>query len=165
MEIIGNELFSTLELRALAQPEKDGYFSRSAFLDGAKRIWEHYGQVGRLTTVVLPQMAPQPGPDEAAVRYIITEGPPVTLQSVKLEWVNKRVTEEWLVRRELDRKLHEGMALTLEPIEDVIGRLRKYQWFKSVQYRVEPGATPDQAILVVSLEEGGTSRVSVGAAP
>ena len=53
-------------------------------------------------------MAPQPGPAEAAVRYVITEGPPVTLQSVKLEWVNERVTEEWLVRREVERKLHEG---------------------------------------------------------
>jgi outer membrane protein insertion porin family len=161
VEIVGNQLFATPELRALAQPEKEGYFSRSAFLDGAKRIWEHYGRVGRLTTVVLPQMVPQPGPGEAAVRYVITEGPPVTLQAIKLEWVNPRVTEEWLVRRELERKLHEGMALTLEPIEEVIGRLRKYRWFKSVQYRVETGAAPDQAIVVVSLEEGGTSRVSV----
>ena len=105
-------------------------------------------------------MAPPPGPNLAAVQYLITEGPPVTLQSVRLEWVNERITEEWLVRRELDRKLHEGMALTIEPIQDVIARLRKYRWFKSVQYRVEPGATPEQAIVVVSLEEGGTSRVS-----
>lgn len=160
VEIIGNKLFSTLELRPLVKPEKDGYFSKQAFLDGAKRIWEHYGEVGRLTTLVLPKMAPPPGPNLAAVQYLITEGPPVTLQSVRLEWVNERITEEWLVRRELDRKLHEGMALTIEPIQDVIARLRKYRWFKSVQYRVEPGATPEQAIVVVSLEEGGTSRVS-----
>ena len=159
--ILGNELFPTPELCALAQPEKDGYFSRSAFLDGAKRIWEHYGQVGRLTTVVLPKMAPQPGPDEAAVQYLITEGPPVTLQSVKLEWANERVTEEWLVRREVERKLRDGEPLTLAPIEEVIGRLRKYRWFKSVEYRVEKGAAPDLAILVIRLEEGGTSRVSV----
>ncbi len=161
VEIAGNDFFSTLELSALPKPEKDGYFSRSAFLDGAKRIWEHYGQAGRLTTVVAPKMAPQPGPGLAAVQYVITEGPPVTLQAIKLEWANRRVTEEWLVRLELQRKLHEGMALTLDPIEDVIGRIRKYKWFKSVQYRVEPGATPDLAVLVVTLEEGGTSRVSL----
>ena len=71
VEIVGNEIFSTPELRALAQPEKDGYFSRGAFQDGAKRIWEHYGQAGRLTTVVLPRMAPQPGPAEAAVRPLM----------------------------------------------------------------------------------------------
>ncbi|MGO8703037.1 MAG: outer membrane protein assembly factor [Candidatus Brocadiia bacterium] len=160
VEIVGNKLFSTLELRPLVKPEKDGYFSKGAFQDGAKRIWEHYGEVGRLTTLVLPKMAPPPGPNLAAVQYVITEGPPVTLESVKLEWVNDRITEEWLVRCEVDRKLHEGMALTVEPINDVIARLRKYKWFKSVQYRVEPGAAPDQAIVVVSLEEGGTSRVS-----
>jgi outer membrane protein insertion porin family len=162
VEIIGNEFFSTLELSALPKPEKDGYFSWGAFQDGAKRIWEHYGQVGRLTTTVVPKIAPQPGPGLAAVRYFITEGPPVTLQTIRLEWVNQRVTEKWLVRLELDRKLYEGMDLTLEPIEYVIGRIRKQKWFKSVQYRVEPGATPDLAILVVSLEEGGTSRVSIG---
>ena len=162
VEIAGNEFFSTLELSTLPRPEKEGYFSRGAYLDGAKRIWEHYGQAGRLTTVVVPRMAPQPGPGEAAVQYIITEGPPVTLQAIKLEWVNPRITEKWLVRLELERKLYEGMDLTLEPIEDVIGRIRKQKWFKSVQYRVEPGATPNLAILVVSLEEGGTSRVSIG---
>ncbi len=163
VEIVGNKLFSTLELRPLVNPEKDGYFSKSAFEDGAKRIWEHYGQVGRLTTVVLPRMRPQPGPAEAAVVYLISEGQPVTLQAIKLEWKNERVTEEWLVRAELARKLREGMALTLAPIEDVIGRIRKYKWYKSVEYRVEPGATPDQAVLLVTLEEGGTSRISLGA--
>ena len=89
VEIVGNKLFSTLELRPLVNPEKDGYFSKSAFQDGAKRIWEHYGEVGRLTTLVLPKMAPPPGPNLAAVQYVITEGPPVTLQSIKLEWVNE----------------------------------------------------------------------------
>jgi outer membrane protein insertion porin family len=157
LEIVGNTVFSTEELRALAAPERDGYFTKGGFLDGAKHIQAHYGEVGRLTTAVEPQMGRRPAGNGAEVRYVIKEGPPVTLQSVKLEWVNERVTEEWLVRRELARKLHEGMALTLEPIEEVIGRLRKKRWFKSVQYRVETGAAPDQAILVVSLEEGKTS--------
>jgi outer membrane protein insertion porin family len=159
MEIVGNETFPAPELRALAQPEKEGYFSMGAFQDGAKRIREHYGQVGRLTTVVLPMMAPPPGPAEAAVKYVITEGPPVMLQAIRLEWTNERVTEKWLVQRELARDLCEGMALTLAPIEDVVGRLRKYRWFKSVQYEVEPGAAPTLAILVIRIEEGGTSRV------
>ena len=75
VEIVGNDFFSTLELRALVQPEKDGYFSRSAFLDGAKRIWEHYGQVGRLTTVVRRRWRRSRG-RPAAVRYVIAEGRP-----------------------------------------------------------------------------------------
>ena len=46
----------------------------------------------------------------------------MTLQEISIEWVNPQITQEWLVRRELERKLHEGMALTLEPVEEVRGR-------------------------------------------
>jgi len=161
LEIVGNTVFSTEELRALTTPERDGYFSKGGFLEGAKRIWAHYGQVGRLTTVVEPQMGPRPAANEAEVRYVIKEGPPVTLQAFSFRRVNTPVTAEWLVYREADRVLTDDEPLTLAQIEKVVGRLKQDRWFKSVNYEIRPGDAPDRVMLVFVLEEGGTSRLSL----
>jgi outer membrane protein insertion porin family len=161
LEIVGNTVFSTEELRALVEPERDGYFSKGGFLTGAKRILAHYGEVGRLTTVVQPQMGPRPAASEASVRYVIKEGPPVTLQTFSFRWVNTQVTDEALVYREAYRTLTEGEPLTLAQIEKVVGRLKQDRWFKSVDYEIRPGDAPDRVIVVFVLEEGGTSRLSL----
>ena len=161
LEIVGNTVFSTPELRALVAPEREGYFSKGGFLAGARLIWAHYGAVGRLTTVVEPQMGRRPVANEASVRYVIKEGPPVTLQTFSFRWVNTPLTAEWLVRREADRALTEGEPLTLEQIEKVVGRLKQNRWFKSVNYEIRPGDQPDRVVLVFVLEEGETSRLSL----
>jgi outer membrane protein assembly complex protein YaeT len=161
LEIVGNTVFSTEELRALAKAERDGYFTKGGFLDGAKHIWAHYGEVGRLTTVVEPQMGRRPAGNGAEVRYVIKEGPPVTLQAFSFRWVNTQVTAEWLLYREADRALTEGEPLTLAQIEKVVGRLKRDRWFKSVDYEIRPGAAPDRVVVVFVLEEGETSRLSL----
>ena len=169
LEIVGNTVFSTEELRGLVAPERDGYFSKGGFLDGAKRIWAHYGEVRRLTTVVEPRMGPRPtassviaqAPNETEVRYVIKEGPPVTLQAFSFRWVNPQVTPGWLVQREADDVLTKGMPLTLAQIEKVVSRLKLDRWFKSVDYEIKPGDAPDRVIVVFVLEEGETSRVSL----
>jgi outer membrane protein insertion porin family len=91
----------------------------------------------------------------------ITEDPPIRLQAIRLRWIGQPITQERVVLKALALQMDED--LNLPAIEKGIERLRERGWFKEIKQRLESGSIPGYWTLVLTLEEGTTSHLSIGA--
>ncbi len=91
------------------------------------------------------------------ITFEIKEGPRVYIE--KIIFVGNDRTRDHVIRREID--IHEGDAYNASKIKNAERNLKDLNYFKNVTVDTEPGSTPDQAKLVVKVEEQSTGELQL----
>lgn len=94
-----------------------------------------------------------------SVIYSIDQGPRVYIERIEIRG-NSR-TRDYVIRREFD--LSEGDAYNAVLVQRAKRRLEALDFFQSVDISTVQGSGPDQAILVVNVQEKSTGELGIGA--
>jgi outer membrane protein insertion porin family len=93
------------------------------------------------------------------VTFEVKEGPRVYIE--KIVFVGNDRTRDEVIRREIP--IHEGDAYNAAKIKEAERRLKDLGYFKTVTVEPEQGTAPDQARLIVKVEEQSTGELGLAA--
>ena len=93
------------------------------------------------------------------VVFRIVNGPSLFVERIDIKGNNQ--TLDRVIRREFS--ISEGDAFNPILIRKTEEKLQRLGYFKELELSVSPGSTPEQAIIVVEVEEGSTGSLNFGA--
>lgn len=91
------------------------------------------------------------------ITFEIKEGPRVYIE--KIVFVGNDRTRDHVIRREIE--IHEGDAYNATKVKNAERNLKDLNYFKTVNVDTEPGSAPDQAKLIVKVEEQSTGELQL----
>ncbi len=122
------------------------------------QITDALGSKGYAFVAVEPIIVRNNEQKTACVTFEIKEGPRVYVEKITIKGNNR--THDAVIRRELT--LHEGDAYNASKIKDSETNIKDLGYFKESTVESESGTNPDQAKLVVSVEEQRTGELKFG---
>ncbi len=121
-------------------------------------ITDALGSKGYAFVAVEPIIVRNNTQKTAHVTFEIKEGPRVYVEKITIKGNNR--THDAVIRRELT--LHEGDAYNASKIRDSETNIKDLGYFKESSVESEPGTNPDQAKLLVKVEEQRTGELKFG---
>jgi outer membrane protein insertion porin family len=91
------------------------------------------------------------------ITFEIKEGPRVYIE--KIVFIGNDRTRDYVIRREIE--IHEGDAYNATKVKNAERNLKDINYFKTVSVDTEPGSAPDQAKLIVKVEEQSTGELQL----
>ncbi|RZI45750.1 outer membrane protein assembly factor BamA [Candidatus Finniella inopinata] len=115
------------------------------------------GTQGFAFVSIEPKVVKNPETQTVDITFEVKEGPRVYIEKIVL--VGNDRTHDDVIRREL--MLHEGDAYNAAKIKQSEMNLKDLQYFKTVTVETEQGSAPDQAQLIVKVEEQSTGELGL----
>ncbi len=140
----------------IAFAEKD-VFSGRLIEKSVNAITHAAGTQGFAFVSIEPKVVKNPETKLVDITFEIKEGPRVYIE--KIVFVGNDRTHDDVIRREL--MVHEGDAYNAAKIKQSEMNLKELQYFKTVSVETEQGSAPDQAQLVVKVEEQSTGELGL----
>ncbi len=149
------------ELREVVEIMPGDPYSPIEANEDADHIRGLYGGSGRIFTKVSAHRILPEDPDSTVVDlvYEIQESAPVVVEGIEIEGLVK--TQERVVRREME--LYPGETFDSSKMEESIRNLNRLDFFeRPIAWDVKKGTDPDQAKVVIDVNEKPTGRLSLG---
>ncbi|MDP3372453.1 MAG: outer membrane protein assembly factor BamA [Candidatus Paracaedibacteraceae bacterium] len=115
------------------------------------------GVQGYAFVAIEPVINKNPETKKADITFEIKEGPRVYIE--KIIFVGNDRTRDHVLRREME--LHEGDAFNSQKLKNSERRLKDLGYFKTVVIDTEAGVGPDQARIIVRVEEQSTGEIGL----
>ena len=142
--------------KEIAFAEKDT-FSGRLIEKSVNAITHAAGTQGYAFVAVEPKIEKDAETQTVNITFEIKEGPRVYIE--KIIFVGNGRTHDEVIRREL--MVHEGDAYNAAKIKQSETNLKDLQFFKTVSIETEQGSGPDQAVLLVKVEEQSTGELGL----
>lgn len=115
------------------------------------------GVQGYAFVAIEPVINKDPATKKANITFEIKEGPRVYIE--KITFIGNDRTRDHVLRREME--LHEGDAFNSQKLKNSERRLKDLGYFKTVVIDTEQGEGPDQARIIVRVEEQSTGEIGL----
>ena len=158
IEIIGNKLFPTEEIKEQLEMTTGGVFSEYNLRQDISRIQEYYFARGYIFAETSSDETVHRDTGVVDVIYKITEGELAYVDKIKIEGNLK--TKDIVIRREL--KIKPGDKFDGEKLQRSKEKLYNLGYFEEVTYDIGPGSTAEKKDLTVSVKEKKTGEFSFG---
>lgn len=158
IQIDGNTVFSTDELRKTLKLKKDGPVSRGDIRTDVMSLTDKYAEKGYALASVSPDIVPNPEQKEAAVNYHILEGDIFTIGRIDISGNMK--TRDNVIRREV--LLNEGDTFNSKLLKKSYQNINNLNFFESVTLKPQPVPERKEVNLDIGVQERSTSFLSVG---
>lgn len=159
IQITGNEILSTEEIRRMVRLQEGGVFSRGALRTSVRAIVDRYSELGRARAEVDPRTVNDLPNLKVDVTIPIVEGGPVYVERINIAGNTK--SSEKVLRREL--RVVEGELFTFQKMVRSRQRLFNLGYFDEVNVSTEQGSTPDRIVVNIDVKERATGIFSIGA--
>lgn len=143
----GNSVYSSEELNELVFTKPGMIFNRTFFRNDLQRIKEKYQQDGYVMANIADVQI-----EGDAVTVVIIE-PKISQIVIQ----GNKITKKHVVERYL--KIKEGELFDSNKLRLTMNRLQSVGFFEDVNVNFEPGETKEDVIIVLTVEEGRTSRL------
>lgn len=143
----GNTVYSSEELVDLVFTKPGAIFNRTFFRNDLQRIKEKYQQDGYVMANVADVKI------EGDVVTVVISEPKISEIVIQ----GNKLTKRYIIERYL--KIKEGQLFDSNKLRLTMNRLQGVGFFEDVNVNFEPGKTKDEVIVVITVEEGRTSRI------
>lgn len=106
-----------------------------------------------------PRITRNPQTQTLDVTFVLTKGPRVFVERIDIE--GNATTQDKVIRRQF--RIAEGDPFNPRAIREAADRIRKLDYFKTSDVSAKQGASEDQVIVDVNVEEKPTGSLSFGA--
>ncbi|MFH0910985.1 MAG: outer membrane protein assembly factor BamA [Planctomycetota bacterium] len=152
-------LHSDTDLRPVIQTLPGDPYSPIQANEDARLVRDFYGASGRIFTKVMPQRVIAEKGTVVDLVFHVQEGKPILAEGIDIAGLVK--TQEKVVRRELE--IYPGEVFDARKMEESVRNLNRLDLFhRPVTWDVKEGSSPDQAKVVMDLEEKPTGQFSMG---
>lgn len=145
-------------LTSLLTMKEGDWYSTKEIERTTNKLTDALGAKGYAFVEVRPKPEKDAQKLEVSLTFDIQEGPKVYIDRVVI--VGNDRTDEEVIRREL--RFHEGDAYNSNNIKTSETRLKNLGYFKKVTLQREPGKAPDQANILIEVEEESTGELTFG---
>ncbi|MEG1501818.1 MAG: POTRA domain-containing protein [Synergistaceae bacterium] len=147
IEFKGNTVYKSEKLTELLFTKPGMIFNRTFFRNDLQRIKEKYQQDGYVMANIADVQI-----DGDAITVVIIE-PKISQIVIQ----GNKITKKHIVERYL--KIKEGELFDSNKLRLTVNRLQSVGFFENVNVNFEPGENKDDVIVVITVEEGRTSRL------
>ncbi len=163
IDIKGNTLFATREIRALLKLREGKPFLSQALRDDVASIREIYGEQGYVESKLKYDVITDPTAPQVTIRFRIDEGIRYYVEKIKISGMQR--IQDRVIRRELT--IFPGDRFDTSLVKDSQRRLRNTGFFDmasadSVAIDNEPGSEPNTKNLLLAVREGKVGDVTFG---
>lgn len=152
INFVGNTVFTEDQLRKVIFTTPGSIFNRTFFRNDLQRIKEKYQQAGYVMANVEDVKI-----DGANVTVVICE-PRISQIIIQ----GNKITKKHIIQRYL--KIKEGELFNSNKLRLSLNRLQGLGFFNDVNVNFEPTEKKDEVIIVLTVEEGKTSRIGFNVA-
>ncbi len=158
VEIAGNKIFKTDELKKLIKLSPGQVFDKSVLSKDVVAISEKYANNGFALVSVFPDLVPDEDNKTVRTVFRITEGDKYTVGKISISGNTK--TRDKVIRREI--RLDEGDTFDASSLKRSYERLKNLQFFETVDISPKPRHEEKVVDLDVDVKEKSTGSISVG---
>jgi outer membrane protein insertion porin family len=149
----------TEALMPLIEIESGEWYNADLVDDAVDALTDSVGDQGYAFIDIRPNVQRNREAGTIDLTFNIAEGPKVYVERINVIG-NVRTLDE-VIRREF--RLVEGDAFSSSKMQRSKRRIENLNFFKSVDVKTLPGASPDQTVIEVDIEEKSTGEFSIGA--
>lgn len=146
-------------LMPLIEIESGEWYNANLVDDAVDALTDSVGDQGYAFIDIRPNVQRNRETGTIDITFNISEGPKVYVERINVVG-NVRTLDE-VIRREF--RLVEGDAFSSSKMQRSKQRIENLNFFKSVDVKTLPGASPDQTVIEVDVEEKSTGEFSIGA--
>ncbi|KXJ54549.1 MAG: outer membrane protein assembly factor BamA [Thalassospira sp. Nap_22] len=146
-------------LMPLIEIESGEWYNANLVDDAVDALTDSVGDQGYAFIDIRPNVQRNRETGTIDITFNISEGPKVYVERINVVG-NVRTLDE-VIRREF--RLVEGDAFSSSRMQRSKQRIENLNFFKSVDVKTLPGASPDQTVIEVDVEEKSTGEFSIGA--
>jgi len=146
-------------LMPLIEIESGDWYNADLVDDAVNALTDSVGDQGYAFIDIRPNVQRNREAGTIDITFNIAEGPKVYVERINVVG-NVRTLDE-VIRREF--RLVEGDAFSSSRMQRSKQRIENLNFFKSVDVKTLPGASPDQTVIEVDVEEKSTGEFSIGA--
>ncbi|WP_339659163.1 outer membrane protein assembly factor BamA [uncultured Thalassospira sp.] len=146
-------------LLPLIEIESGEWYNANLVDDAVDALTDSVGDQGYAFIDIRPNVQRNRETGTIDITFNISEGPKVYVERINVVG-NVRTLDE-VIRREF--RLVEGDAFSSSKMQRSKQRIENLNFFKSVDVKTLPGASPDQTVIEVDVEEKSTGEFSIGA--
>jgi len=146
-------------LMPLIEIENGEWYNANLVDDAVDALTDSVGDQGYAFIDIRPNVQRNRETGTIDITFTISEGPKVYVERINVVG-NVRTMDE-VIRREF--RLVEGDAFSSSKMQRSKQRIENLNFFKSVDVKTLPGASPDQTVIEVDVEEKSTGEFSIGA--
>ncbi|KJE37095.1 membrane protein [Thalassospira sp. HJ] len=146
-------------LKPLVEIESGEWYNATLVDDAVDALTDSVGDQGYAFIDIRPNVQRNREAGTIDITFNIAEGPKVYVERINVVG-NVRTLDE-VIRREF--RLVEGDAFSSSKMQRSKQRIENLNFFKSVDVKTLPGASPDQTVIEVDVEEKSTGEFSIGA--
>ncbi|NIY74197.1 outer membrane protein assembly factor BamA [Thalassospira sp. HF15] len=146
-------------LMPLIEIESGEWYNATLVDDAVDALTDSVGDQGYAFIDIRPNVQRNREAGTIDITFNISEGPKVYVERINVAG-NVRTLDE-VIRREF--RLVEGDAFSSSKMQRSKQRIENLNFFKSVDVKTLPGASPDQTVIEVDVEEKSTGEFSIGA--
>ncbi|AXO15101.1 outer membrane protein assembly factor BamA [Thalassospira indica] len=146
-------------LMPLTEIESGDWYNADLVDDAVNALTDSVGDQGYAFIDIRPNVQRNREAGTIDITFNIAEGPKVYVERINVVG-NVRTLDE-VIRREF--RLVEGDAFSSSRMQRSKQRIENLNFFKSVDVKTLPGASPDQTVIEVDVEEKSTGEFSIGA--
>jgi outer membrane protein insertion porin family len=146
-------------LKPLIEIESGEWYNANLVDDAVDVLTDSVGDQGYAFIDIRPNVQRNRETGTIDITFNISEGPKVYVERINVVG-NVRTMDE-VIRREF--RLVEGDAFSSSKMQRSKQRIENLNFFKSVDVKTLPGASPDQTVIEVDVEEKSTGEFSIGA--
>jgi outer membrane protein insertion porin family len=146
-------------LKPLIEIESGEWYNANLVDDAVDALTDSVGDQGYAFIDIRPNVQRNREAGTIDITFNISEGPKVYVERINVVG-NVRTMDE-VIRREF--RLVEGDAFSSSKMQRSKQRIENLNFFKSVDVKTLPGASPDQTVIEVDVEEKSTGEFSIGA--
>ncbi|GAA0617164.1 MAG: outer membrane protein assembly factor BamA [Thalassospira sp.] len=143
----------------LIEIESGEWYNANLVDDAVDALTDSVGDQGYAFIDIRPNVQRNRETGTIDITFNISEGPKVYVERINVVG-NVRTLDE-VIRREF--RLVEGDAFSSSKMQRSKQRIENLNFFKSVDVKTLPGASPDQTVIEVDVEEKSTGEFSIGA--
>ncbi len=163
IEITGNTLFATREIRSMLKLREGEPLRAQALRDDVATIREIYGEQGYVESQLHYDIITHPAKPLVTVRFHIDEGIRYYVEKIKISGMQR--IQDHIIRRELT--IFPGDRIDTTLVKDSQRRLRNTGYFDlgsadSVSIDYEPGSQPNTKNLLIAVKEGKVGDITFG---
>ena len=146
-------------LRDVVTTYSGDWYNGDKVEESITKLTDEMGTRGYAFTEVRPNIKRNREDLTVDVIYEIQEGPKVFVERINV--IGNTRTRDEVIRREL--RLAEGDAFNTSKVRESQRRLRRLDFFESVELNNVPGSAPDKTVVNVEVKEKSTGELSLGA--
>lgn len=146
-------------LMPLIEIESGEWYNAALVDDAVDALTDSVGDQGYAFIDIRPNVQRNRETGTIDITFNISEGPKVYVERINV--VGNVRTLDDVIRREF--RLVEGDAFSSSKMQRSKQRIENLNFFKSVDVKTLPGASPDQTVIEVDVEEKSTGEFSIGA--